>query len=112
MIADRQRPEVDLAVIETDFANDEATWFPAHVVLLGVEVVSLESEIRDRERKPQLYARAGITHFWRVEDKNGEAVVHVYELDPATSIYALSGIHRDSLKLKVPFTIDIDLANR
>ncbi len=31
---------------------------------LVVEVVSPESRTRDHERKPILYARAGIEHFW------------------------------------------------
>ena len=37
-------------------------------VMLAVEVVSPESEARDRHRhrKPQLYAHAGIPHFWLV----------------------------------------------
>jgi hypothetical protein len=33
----------------------------------------------------------------------------VYELDPATRAYAVTGIHHDRLKLAVPFDIDIDL---
>jgi hypothetical protein len=33
----------------------------------------------------------------------------VYELDPTTKKYALSGIHHDRLRLTVPFGIDIDL---
>jgi hypothetical protein len=32
----------------------------------------------------------------------------VYELDPATRSYALTGIHRDRL-LAAPFDVDIDL---
>jgi Uma2 family endonuclease len=111
VLSDRQRPEPDVAVIDAEFVNEEATWFPAEAVVLAVEVVSPESQVRDRERKPQLYAQAGIRHFWRVEENDGKPVVYVYELDPATSTYALSGIHHDRLKLAVPFTIDIDLAN-
>jgi hypothetical protein len=36
-------------------------------------------------------------------------LVYVYELDPATSSYALSGIHHDRLTLTVPFAIDVGL---
>lgn len=97
-------------VIDAEARGDgNETWYPAEVVHLVVEVVSPDSEVRDRERKPQLYARAGIRHFWRIEDNDGKPVVYVYELDPATSVYALSGIHHDRLKLSVPFTIDVDL---
>jgi Uma2 family endonuclease len=109
VLSERQRPEPDVAVIDAGFIDDEATWFPAEAVVLAVEVESPESRVRDRERKPQLYARAGIRHFWRVEDNEGKPVVYVYELDPATSTYALSGIHHDRLRLAVPFDIDIDL---
>jgi Uma2 family endonuclease len=111
VLSDRQRPEPDVVVVEASAFNGDATWFPAEAVVLAVEVVSPESQVRDRERKPQLYAQAGIRHFWRVEDNDNKPVVYVYELDPATSTYALSGIHHDRLKLAVPFTIDIDLAN-
>jgi hypothetical protein len=36
-------------------------------------------------------------------------VVYVYELDPATRAYALTGIYHDRLKVSVPFLIDVDL---
>ncbi|CAL9529371.1 hypothetical protein SUDANB37_04025 [Streptomyces sp. enrichment culture] len=36
-------------------------------------------------------------------------MVYVYELDPATKAYAVPVIHRDRLKLDLPFPIDIDL---
>ncbi len=106
----RQRPEPDLSIVDREVTSGPGTtWYPADSVVLAVEVVSPESEIRDRERKPQLYARAGIRHFWRVEEVEGRAVVYVYELDPATNVYALSGIHHARLTLGVPFPIDIDL---
>ena len=72
-------------------------------------MVSPDSEARDRERKPQLYARAGIPHFWRVEQESGRPTVYVYELDPATHAYALTGIHHDELELSLPFSLHIDL---
>ncbi|TQS26612.1 Uma2 family endonuclease [Microbispora sp. KK1-11] len=106
----RQRPEPDVCVIraEADRAPDQ-TAYEASDVLLVVEVVSPDSEERDRKRKPQLYAEAGIAHFWRIENQSGRPTVYVYELDPATTSYALTGIHHDRLKLSVPFEIDIDL---
>ncbi|GAA4616411.1 hypothetical protein GCM10023195_72970 [Actinoallomurus liliacearum] len=81
---------------------------PAEVRLV-VEVVSPESEERDRKLKPARYAEAGIAHFWRVEENDGRPVVYVHELDPATATYALTGIHHGKLSVPVPFPIDIDL---
>ncbi|ACZ83411.1 Uma2 family endonuclease [Streptosporangium roseum] len=110
-LGERQRPEPDLIVVRADgdLGMKQTTYQPADVVL-AVEVVSAESEIRDRERKPQLYAAAGIAHFWRIENVEGHPTVYVYELDPATKTYALMGIQHDRLKLTVPFDVDIDLA--
>jgi Uma2 family endonuclease len=106
----RQRPEPDVLVIDATAAGDlDQTSYQADDVVLTVEVVSPDSERRDRERKPQLYAQAGIRHFWRVENVAGRPAVYVYELDPATRAYALTGIHHDRLALTVPFDIDIDL---
>lgn len=106
----QQRPEPDVMVVRADGATgpEQTTYRPADVELV-VEVVSPDSEKRDRERKPELYAQAGIPHFWRVENTSGRPVVYVYELDPATKAYALTGIHHDRLKLTVPFDVDIDL---
>ncbi|MFC4111303.1 Uma2 family endonuclease [Nonomuraea zeae] len=60
----RQRPEPDLIVLGDGAAvRRDATYYEAKDVILVVEVVSPESVVRDRERKPQLYARAGIPHF-------------------------------------------------
>ncbi|MFE3224770.1 Uma2 family endonuclease [Nocardia sp. NPDC059228] len=105
-----QRPEPDVIAVRADRAGGpELTTYQADDVVLAVEVVSPESRSRDRERKPQLYSKAGISHFWRVENVDGRPVVYVYELDPATSTYALTGIHHDRLQLTVPFEMDIDL---
>lgn len=109
-LATRQRPEPDVLVVnESAVQGMDQTTFQPEDVLLAVEVVSVDSEVRDRKRKPVLYAEAGIRHYWRVENSDGQAVVYVYELDPATSAYALTGVHRNRLELTVPFEIDIDL---
>lgn len=106
----RQRLEPDVSVIRaTAELAPESTALHASDVALTVEVVSADSEERDRERKPELYAKVGIPHFWRVENASGRPTVYVYELDPATHAYALTGIHHDQLKVTVPFGADIDL---
>ncbi|WP_030823507.1 Uma2 family endonuclease [Streptomyces hygroscopicus] len=108
----RNRPEPDISVLRAGAVSAEAdeTGYDAADAVLAVEVVLPESEERDRKRKPQLYAEAGIRHFWLVEKGEGRRpVVHVFELDPVTRTYVPTGIHRDRLKVSVPFTIDIDL---
>lgn len=106
----RQRPEPDVLVLHVDGIEgpEQCDFKPEHVVL-AIEVMSPDSEERDRKRKPLLYAEAGIPHFWRVENNAGYPTVYVYELDPASKAYALAGIHHDRLKLTLPFEIDIDL---
>lgn len=111
VLGPRQRPEPDLIVVRAEAEVDtQATWYPAEAVVLVVEVVSPESAIRDRERKPQLYAEAGIPHFWRVEDAGDNVVLYVYELDPAMKRYVPVGIFHDRAVLKVPFDMEIDLS--
>ncbi|MBB5077680.1 Uma2 family endonuclease [Nonomuraea endophytica] len=105
-----QRPEPDVSVIRAEAEQDpNQTFYKAGDVLLVVEVVSPESKDRDRDRKPTLYARAGIPYFWRVENAEGQMMVHVYALDQSTRSYTLAGIFHERLKVPVPFDIDIDL---
>ena len=111
VVSKRNCPEPDVLVLRAEAVGSPLqTSYQVEDVLLAVEVVSPSSEERDRQRKPQLYAKAGIRYFWRVEvgdDLRPE--VFVYELDQATGAYGLVGIHHDQLKLNTPFTIDIDL---
>ncbi|SHJ02684.1 Putative restriction endonuclease [Nocardiopsis flavescens] len=109
-----QRPEPDLMLISTDDPDDlDVTWVAVEDVRLAIEVVSPESRTRDLERKPQLYAGAGIPHFWLIEQEEGEAagVAHVYELDPVRKEYVATGVHRRRLKVTVPCELDLDLAD-
>jgi hypothetical protein len=107
----RTRVEPDVLVLAAEAqTNVDQTEYPADALVLAVEVVAPISEIRDRELKPQLYAKAGITHFWRVEEDSGKPVAYVHELDPVNSVYFLTGTHRDRVKLTVPYDIDIDLS--
>ena len=106
----RQRPEPDVIVVHADAdISPEGTWYPAGAVVLAVEVVSPDSETRDRERKPVLYGEAGIRYFWRVEVGGGRLLVYSYELDPATHQYWQMGIFHERMKATLPFTMDIDL---
>lgn len=105
-----QRPEPDVFVVHRDGMTglDQNDFSPAHVVLV-IEVESPDSELRDRHRKPDLYAEAGIAHFWRVENHSSQAVVITYELGDHGGEYKLTGEHRGQLEVDVPFPIEIDL---
>ncbi|HEV2633692.1 MAG TPA: Uma2 family endonuclease [Actinocrinis sp.] len=109
-LAPRQRPEPDLMITRAtgDRGFDQTDYRPEDVALV-IEVVSPESRERDKNRKPSLYAEAGILHFWLVEKIEGKAAVSVYELVPDTQAYKLTGTYHDRLELTMPFPIDIDL---
>lgn len=110
----RNRPEPDVTIVRAEAVSPsgDETKYQAEDVVLAVEVMSPESEERDRDRKPQLYARAGIPYFWRIEQGQGRRpVIYVYELDKATATYVPTGIFHDRLKLTVPFDMDIDLTD-
>ncbi|GAA3985607.1 Uma2 family endonuclease [Streptomyces marokkonensis] len=105
-------PEPDVSVIRTDaITGPGQTSYAAKDVLLAIEVVSPDSESRDRTTKPQKYAAAGIANFWRVEQggSGGRPIIHVYELDPMTNAYVHMGMHRERIKVDKPYSIDIDL---
>jgi Uncharacterized protein conserved in cyanobacteria len=110
----RNGPEPDVSVVRAEAVTGrELTRFSAADVLLAVEVVSPDSEARDRAAKPQKYAAAGIPNFWLVEMAGSDRhpVVRVYELDPVSRTYALTGTYHDRLKAGVPFPVDIDISS-
>ncbi|MEV6055483.1 Uma2 family endonuclease [Streptomyces sp. NPDC052107] len=112
ILDNRNGPEPDVSVVRADAVTGlDQTKFQAADVLLAVEVVSPDSESRDRTTKPQKYAAAGIPNYWRVEQNGttGGPVIHVYELDPLTKSYVHMGMHRDRIKVDKPYPIDIDL---
>lgn len=112
ILDNRNGPEPDVSVVRADAVTGlDQTKFQAEDVLLAVEVVSPDSESRDRTTKPQKYAAAGIPNYWRVEQNGttGGPVIHVYELDPLTKSYVHMGMHRDRIKVDKPYPIDIDL---
>ncbi|MFJ4873706.1 Uma2 family endonuclease [Streptomyces sp. NPDC088745] len=109
----RNGPEPDVSIVRAEaVTSTEQTRYQAADLLLAVEVVSPDSESRDRDTKPHKYAAAGIPHFWLVEMTGADQhpVVRVYELDPLTKTYALTGIHHDRLKVGVPYGIDVDIS--
>ncbi|BAU83833.1 uma2 domain containing protein [Streptomyces laurentii] len=113
VVVDRANaPEPDVLVVREEAVGGLGQRsFPVDGVALAVEVVSPDSESRDRTTKPHKYAAAGIEHFWLVEmeGEDDHPVVRVYERDPVTRTYLCTGIHRDRLRLPVPYPLDIDL---
>ncbi|MFB7085460.1 Uma2 family endonuclease [Streptomyces sp. NPDC056296] len=108
----RNGPEPDVSVVHAEAVkNREQTYYKVADVLLAVEVVSPDSEARDRDYKPHKYAAAGIPHFWLVDmtGQDQHPVVQVYERGEATGTYALTGIYHDRVKVNVPYDIDVDL---
>ncbi|MFD3704109.1 Uma2 family endonuclease [Nocardia sp. NPDC058658] len=108
----RQMPEPDVVVVtaEAYARQDPDTYYFAEDVVVAVEVVSPDSEERDRDTKPGKYAKANIAHYWRVEcGSEDRVVVYAYELDPVSVRYVPVGIYHDRLKTSAPFALDIDL---
>ncbi|MEG3627204.1 Uma2 family endonuclease [Streptomyces poriticola] len=108
----RNGPEPDVSILRAEAITGRTqTRYAAKDVLLAVEVVSPDSESRDRDTKPHKYAAAGIPHFWLVDmaGEDGHPVVQVYERGDATGTYTLTGIHHEHVKVTVPYHIDIDL---
>jgi Uma2 family endonuclease len=109
----RNAPEPDISVVQAKAVTDlgQARYEAADVVL-AVEVVSPESESRDRDTKFHKYATFGIRHYWLVEgpDVANGPVVRSFELDPKARTYAPTGVHREQLKLADPFDVSIDIS--
>lgn len=105
------RPEPDLLATTAGY-DPNRTWYSPEEVLLVVEVVSPESAHRDRTVKLRKYAEAGVPHYWRIEEEATAPVVHVYELDQPTRMYAPAGIFRHTLDRPLPFPISLDLDNQ
>ncbi|TDD19635.1 Uma2 family endonuclease [Nonomuraea diastatica] len=104
-----QRPEPDVLLVRRSAFSTRGTSFKPEDVHLVIEVVSDESRERDRATKPIKYSNAGIKHFWRVEQENGQPVVYTFELEPAVRAYVPTGIHRKRLQVGIGFEVDIDL---
>jgi Uma2 family endonuclease len=110
-IDDDNGPQADVLVVPagTHDEQEPAGWYDGSDVILAVEVESPSSRARDRERKPQIYAKAAIKYLWRIENSGDRPVIYTAELDSASLAYDVTGIFHHRLKLSVPFPIDLDL---
>jgi Uma2 family endonuclease len=104
----RSAPEPDLSIVRASaFDWDKSVYLPDDVVL-AVEAISPESEERDREDKPLMYAAMGIPTFWLIERGADNApIVHEHHLYAGS--YRLMHTHIGRLKCEIPFPIDIPL---
>jgi Uma2 family endonuclease len=108
----RDRLEPDLMVVPLSArTGPRQTSYDPNDVILAVEIVSKDSEERDRGVKPAKYAAASIVHFWRVEESDGLPVVYVYELDPMTHTYLPIDVFRKQMRIDLPFPLEIDLSS-
>jgi Uma2 family endonuclease len=99
-------------VVHRCVAADE--WVTARDVMIAVEVLSKNSQRRDRFHKMADYAKAGIPHYWLVDwDDKGALIIEHYALAGSGDAYLQVGIaHRDrdhpALNLSSPLALWID----
>ena len=104
----RSAPEPDLSIVRASaFDWDKSVYLPADTVF-AAEVISPESEERDREDKPLIYAAMGIPTFWLIE-RGPELAPIVNEHQLYGGAYRLMHTHIGHLKTEIPFAIDIPL---
>jgi Uma2 family endonuclease len=104
----RTAPEPDLSIVYASAVDWDKSFYLPEDVVLAAEVVSPESEERDREEKPILYGAMGIPTFWLIERGKDNAPI-VLEHSLHASVYRLVKTHTGRLKTEVPFAIDIPL---
>lgn len=104
----RSAPEPDLSILRASvFDWDKSLYLPEDV-LMAAEVISAESEERDREDKPLMYATMGIPTFWLIE-RGPDLAPIVHEHQRYGGVYQLKRTHIGRLKTDIPFPIDIPL---
>jgi len=79
---------------------------------LVVEVVSPGSRRMDRLIKPALYAEAGITHFWLIDDLDAATgpSLRVFRLPPGATAYPFAAAQTGTVTVTEPFPVTLDLA--
>ena len=104
----RTLPEPDVSIIRRGAFDLNKIFYLPEDVVLAVEVITPESEERDREDKSVLYAGMGIPMFWLVERGDGRVpIVHEHQL--SEDEYRLINTHAGRLTTDIPFPIDIPL---
>ncbi|HET9016402.1 MAG TPA: Uma2 family endonuclease, partial [Thermomicrobiaceae bacterium] len=104
----RSAPEPDISIVHASAVDLDKSVYLPHEVLLVAEVISPESEERDRDDKPVMYAHMGIPTFWLIErGADDTPVVHEHYL--YAGVYKPMRTHVGRLTTEVPFPIDIPL---
>jgi Uma2 family endonuclease len=106
--SERSAPEPDLSIVRAGTFDLDTEFFRPEDVALAAEVISPESEERDREDKPLMYATMGIPIFWLIE-RGADLAPIVHEHHRYGGVYQLKRTHIGHLKTDVPFPIDIPL---
>jgi Uma2 family endonuclease len=107
----RQAPEPDVVVLRRSaWKGLDNTRYHAADVVLAIEVMSPDSELRDTKTKSRIYAEAGIPQYWIAERIGASTVVHTYQLDPVAGKYESTGTQQGRVRKSVPFEIEVDLS--
>ncbi|HSA50124.1 MAG TPA: Uma2 family endonuclease [Yinghuangia sp.] len=113
-ITRKSAPEPDVLIYRDDYDDEEAL-ISFEDVVLAVEIVSNESEERDRFTKAFRYAVAKIPYYWRIErykddDKRLRAEIHAYELDTSAGKYVPAAPpERERLVVDLGFPVEVDV---
>lgn len=106
----RSAPEPDLSIVHADCIDGQRSIYSPQDAVLAAEVISPESEERDRFDKPTLYAAMGIPSYWLIESGKEQApIVHEHRLYGGA--YRLVKTHIDRLVTDVPFPVELRLVD-
>lgn len=97
----------DLAVV-TNPGQDLTVWSAADVALV-VEITSPGNVAFERAVKPELYSRAGIPHYLRIELTLPEPAAAAYRLTRGRYTEVRRAEPGQRLRLVEPFELDVDL---
>lgn len=104
----RSAPEPDLSIVYASALEKDQSLYSPRDLVLAAEVVSPESEKRDSQLKPLIYAEMGIPSYWLIERGEGDVpIVQEYRLVAGT--YLPIKRHTGRLVTDIPFPIDIPL---
>ena len=98
----------DLAVV-TNPGEDLTVWQPADVAMVG-EITSPGNVAFDRAIKPELYARASIPHYLRIELTQPAPEAAAYRLERGRYIEVSRARPEETVRLAEPFAVEADLA--
>lgn len=104
LIGDRDEVEPDLVVVPSANAVRRGLTLP---VLLVVELISPGSVRIDRILKRDLYARAGIPHYWLVDTRDDHHHFEALELDG--DAYRQMYQSDEHISVETPVAVDADL---